>query len=677
MNNISNLRFPLANMVAVSSNEQTSNAVDFDRGFEIYFQGAADRQPDAVNNSSSSVQMNQPLDFTTPEIRSDPGSQSGTQTLPSQRSNSRFSDNVNPVQNAESFWIRGENSDQLQLNPAIFPPLAAQNRVPVSAPRQNSRNSPNNRNFPRMNFDPTTNNFQRVRHSPPANSVPPFFPTVPPIAPTLGPLPPTFMPPPSSFLPPPPPPPMAAPFTSPVPTSNLADRFPQAPVDASSPQQTQTSYSYNGGQDFYNNSIFRDAATPLTAPQPPAPSPVQNRRNYNAEQMEFEFRLEEMSNKCDRTNTSLNYTKKENYPQFDHTKDFTTFYNDIENQLIADGLAEFVTDKFLPIDLLDPFQSIDNRVFRNALELKEKMKSVVNKIREIENRALSRLNTLLLHIFFEPQAQDLLRTVAQNCLPHEKFNQIKKLYNSPTLIKEADELEKFHSIHRHKGEPIVDFILRIDSQAHSLASQRNYIVNDKIKIAKVRKAVRGTLVGIAVSAIQKEGASWDSVRQCIIDNKDFDISEHEQNFAGNVKFSKFQDRSRSRSRSQGRERSHSRSPGRSTRATSSRSSFSRDYKETSNRPKDHRSHDYKSKSKSPSRSSSSNHRYQSADRQRGRSPARPYGSSSFGRSDHRHASSRDRGRSSSANQQRPKKNFASKSDKFPHRQYKHRNFKIT
>ena len=96
--------------------------------------------------------------------------------------------------------------------------------------------------------------------------------------------------------------------------------------------------------------------------------------------MELEYRLEEMSNKCDRTNTSLNYTKKENYQQFDHTKDFTTFYNNIENQLITVGLAEFVTYKFLPIDLLDPFQSIDNRVFRNALELKEKMKSVVNKI---------------------------------------------------------------------------------------------------------------------------------------------------------------------------------------------------------------------------------------------------------------------------------------------------------
>ena len=117
--------------------------------------------------------------------------------------------------------------------------------------------------------------------------------------------------------------------------------------------------------------------------------------------MELEFRLNEMSDKCDRTNTSLNYTKKENYPQFDQSKDFTTTYIDIENQLIADGLAEFVAQTFLPIDVRDPFQSVDSQTLRNAPELKDKMKSVVNKIRDMENRALSRLHTLLLHIFFE------------------------------------------------------------------------------------------------------------------------------------------------------------------------------------------------------------------------------------------------------------------------------------
>ena len=156
----------------------------------------------------------------------------------------------------------------------------------------------------------------------------PFVPTAPPIAPTHGPLPPIFtpqgfeVPPIFSFMPPPPPP-MAAPYILPVTTSNFVDRFLQASVDATS-QQNPTGYSYNGGNGFYNYSIFRDAGTPLAAPRPPAPSPVFNRRNYNEEQMESKFRLEEMSNKCDRINTSLNYTKKENYQQFDHLK---RFYN--------------------------------------------------------------------------------------------------------------------------------------------------------------------------------------------------------------------------------------------------------------------------------------------------------------------------------------------------------------
>ena len=266
----------------------------------------------------------------------------------------------------------------------------------------------------------------------------------------------------------------------------------------------------------------------------------------------------------------------------------------------------------------------------------------------------------------------MLRTVAHGCLPFDKFAHLKRLYSSPTLIKEADELETFHSIRRHKGESIVDFILRIDKQSHYLATQRNYIVNDKIKIAKVRKSVRGNLISIAVSAIERPGATWEKVRQCVIDNKDFDLSEHEQNFAGNVRFSQFQRRSNSRSPFRGR--SHSKSPSRVPQAESStRSSFSRVSRENSSRSRDQRSH--YSKSKSPRRPSSSNDRFQSRDHRSGRSPARSSRRSYFGRSDSRHASSRDRGRSSSADQKRPKKNFASKSDKFPNRHFKHRNFR--
>ena len=113
-------------MVPVSSSDPSFIAGDRALGFEIYFQGhGSDRQPDGVDNSSSSGQTNQSLDFTTPEIRSDQGAQASTQHLPSQRINSRFSANVNPTQNAENFWIRPENSDQLLSSIAHglrFPP---------------------------------------------------------------------------------------------------------------------------------------------------------------------------------------------------------------------------------------------------------------------------------------------------------------------------------------------------------------------------------------------------------------------------------------------------------------------------------------------------------------------------------------------------------------------------
>ena len=54
-----------------------------------------------------------------------------------------------------------------------------------------------------------------------------------------------------------------------------------------------------------------------------------------------------------------------------------------------------------------------------------------------------------------------------------------------TLIQEANELEVFHAMDRKRGESIVDFVLRLDKHAHFLATERNYNVDDKIKIAKI------------------------------------------------------------------------------------------------------------------------------------------------------------------------------------------------
>lgn len=76
------MSFPLSNMVPVSSSDPSFIAGDRALGFEIYFQGnGRDCQPDGVDNSSSSGQTNQSLDFTTPEIRSDQGAQASTQNF--------------------------------------------------------------------------------------------------------------------------------------------------------------------------------------------------------------------------------------------------------------------------------------------------------------------------------------------------------------------------------------------------------------------------------------------------------------------------------------------------------------------------------------------------------------------------------------------------------------------
>ena len=73
------------------------------------------------------------------------------------------------------------------------------------------------------------------------------------------------------------------------------------------------------------------------------------------------------------------------------------------------------------------------------------------------------------------------------------------------------------------------FIIRLDQQAHFLATERRYYADDKIKIAKVRDAVKGTLLTITATEIAKENASWGTI-------KDLNAPESESGFAGNVRF---------------------------------------------------------------------------------------------------------------------------------------------
>ena len=57
----------------------------------------------------------------------------------------------------------------------------------------------------------------------------------------------------------------------------------------------------------------------------------------------------------------------------------------------------------------------------------------------------------------------------------------------------------------------------------------------RFKIAKVRDAVKGTFLTIIATELSKEGATWESVRKCVMNKKDLDVPESDSNFAGNVK----------------------------------------------------------------------------------------------------------------------------------------------
>jgi len=138
---MNNLTFPLSNMVPVSSSNQSSNTGDTHPGFEIYFQepGVRGNSPASAGNNSAAVSANQSLDFTTPDIRSAPGTNAETTNLVSQRTNTRLSSISDPARNSPNFWIRTENSNQLQPNPVIFPPLTAQTAVPFFCSSQWSK----------------------------------------------------------------------------------------------------------------------------------------------------------------------------------------------------------------------------------------------------------------------------------------------------------------------------------------------------------------------------------------------------------------------------------------------------------------------------------------------------------------------------------------------------------
>ena len=139
-----------------------------------------------------------------------------------------------------------------------------------------------------------------------------------------------------------------------------------------------------------------------------------------------------------------------------------------------------------------------------------------------------------------------------------------------------------------------------------------------------------------------------------MDKKELDVSESDSNFAGNVKFHRANSyRSSSRSASPFR-RGDSKSPVRVAAFARKLDNLRR---EKLDRQPSHISRSQYYRSNSPQKSSDPRNRFDYSSHFRGESPhcrGRSPGRSSFGRSDSRHASSRDRGRSNSRPQKTSK-----------------------
>ena len=165
------------------------------------------------------------------------------------------------------------------------------------------------------------------------------------------------------------------------------------------------------------------------------------------------------------------------------------------------------------------------------------------------------------------RAYKLMCTLLEKSFPHIFYQRLQKLYQKSTFHKESNALEEFHGITRRARETIVDYILRLEMERHKLSVRFQKNVSDAEMVGKLRKALTGTLLQVYNSTLASPEASWESIREAIFDNEDFDdwIKDHENAHASLDQQGGFGARQRSRSRSGSHrysdsERSRSRSP---------------------------------------------------------------------------------------------------------------------
>ena len=185
---------------------------------------------------------------------------------------------------------------------------------------------------------------------------------------------------------------------------------------------------------------------------------------------EFLFqRLKDENDQIDNDVQSFNHIKKDNYEKYDSkTSDFSGFFERFKLQLSCDNMLHLIDPNFVPIALQELSPLSQRKLNNHRPDLRNLHTNVKRKKIEFEKRLLSRFHIILLHVFSENRAQNLLKSFSVHSLPFYKLSQIVKLYNSISLNKEAEAIENFHSINRNENKVIVDYVLRLEAAEQNL-----------------------------------------------------------------------------------------------------------------------------------------------------------------------------------------------------------------
>ena len=249
---------------------------------------------------------------------------------------------------------------------------------------------------------------------------------------------------------------------------------------------------------------------------------------------------------------------------------FLKFDKKFVRRLQFHKLDHIIRTDFIRYELYTQLPDQRDRLYRGHPELYQKEMFKFEAKRTVESKQIELVKMILHYIYVDHRAVNLLATLPEDSEPCQIYSQIQNLYNKVTLSRKSSAIAEFHKIERHADEPLLDFILRLESRATFLLEAYDEEIPHSVLIGKLKQALSGELLHIYVNTCAQHGATWESIRQAMFDNIELDKFEKSKSFAGSVSSPRYShDRSRHSSRS---------NPGKQFR---SRSVENRDFKSRS------------------------------------------------------------------------------------------------